>query len=163
MQKRIWVVAAAFAVLLLFVLTDSYRFSPTGRFVDVEDAVHHLDVAQKDYNANIQNVPNFVKTLFGNERINGTITMLDGSTAHVSAETKDGAIVNLTTDNWDSYTIDVQTTEKTVNDIAQAPDQVARLRQALDQKEINYQSRSIMTSIKTGLASIFLTIWNWFG
>jgi hypothetical protein len=153
------------AGLFLFV-SENYKFSPTGMVVaeisNAEQALGNLDTSRDLYNNNIERVPSFVKTIFGNERLNVTVTRDNGNLDHVSIETENGLITTITRGSFDAYTMDMRVSEKTINDIAGSNDQASQLKQALDNGEITYTPRTVASTVKTGMAKIFLTIMSWF-
>lgn len=153
-----------FAGVSLFVV-DGYSFATTGRVVsawDVDGAVQNLPAVQQEFNLNLENVPNFIKTLFGNERLNLTIARLDGGTVQVGLVTRNGRIESVGKDVIDDYTMDVQVAESTVDAIASSDDQAARLKLALDTGEITYQARTFKASVKVGVSRLLLSVAGWF-
>ena len=145
-------------------LTYSYSFPPTGMAIgyDLDYALNNLDQTKQAYNDNIESIPKFIKTIFGDEKINATITRLDGSIVRLSAETENAMITTLTKNELEEYTLNVWVDEATIDDIKNADNQVERLQQALDDDEIRYDSLRFTTSIKTGLSRIFLFIYGLF-
>lgn len=154
-----------FAVVVLLgavlFIADGYTFSATGRVVsewDVDSAVQNLAVVRQEYNLNLENVPNFVKSLFGNERINLTIARQDGSVVSLGLVTRDGRMEMLGTEELDDYTMDVQAPEAAIEAITSADDQPARLKQALDTGEIRYQARTFKTAVKVAVSRMVLSV-----
>jgi len=144
------------------ILANDYSFSPTGMVVkDIDNldyALSNLETIRLAYNQNIDKVPNFVKTVCGNEKIKAVVTRDNGSKVVLSIETNKAVITQLTDKEFDSYTLEVYCSEKTINDIISSDDQVSSLKKALDSKEIVYKSLRLKTSIKTGISRVFLSL-----
>lgn len=150
----------------LYLIADSYSFSPTGMVVedmtDLDYALENKDLLVEQYNANLEDVPNFVKTIFGNEKMDVTIEKENREVIKLSVETRKGRIVKITEDRFNDYTLEVTIKEKTVNKIISSEDQIASLKKAIDAGEIRYKALSFGTTVKTGISRIFLSIFSWF-
>ena len=148
-----------FVVLFVF-SANNYRFSPTGMVVadiyDLDYALENLDELKDKYNTNIDRVPNFVKTIFGNEKMKVEVTRLDGTITTLSVETKKGMIETVTKEEFDKYTLNVWIGERTINEVMEAEDQIERLKQAIDNEEVRYQALRFKTRIKIWFSKIFL-------
>ena len=144
--------------LLVFSIGNSYSF--TGMVVapvnSIDDALKHPEAVKDQYNANFEKVPNIVKTIFGNEVINLTITRTNGTISSLSLVTQKGKMAMVSVTPLQKYTLDVQVSEATINAIANDKDPTGRLKQALQDNEIKYQARRITTSFKTGFARLML-------
>ena len=164
-KKRIAIILGV--ILLVILWGNQYRFSPTGMVVqnlyNLDYTLDHLDEIKDIYNQNIDKVPNFAKTIFGNEKMDIQIQRRDETTARISIETKNAVIKQMTTSAFDSYTLKVKIDENTINSIINSKYQVARLKQAIDNKEIEYKALRFKTSMKIRLSKIFLSVFNWFG
>ncbi len=138
----------------VFVTQDSLAFSDN--FKDVNSIINNRDSAQTEYNNNLDLVPRFFKSMFGNERINLTITMTDNSVKHFSIETRKGYVKTITEDVFDDYTIDISLTELTANRIINSKDQIKSLKQALDTHEITYKPHRFRTFVKVFVSKLFI-------
>lgn len=155
-----------FTVGSLLVVADSFKFSPTGMVTaelsTYEQAMQNTDALKDLYNQNLDKVPKFVRTVFGNEKILLEIDMLDGNTNSMSLQTEKGRIKTLTKEKLSEYTLKIRTSEKTINEIMVSEDQVTRFKQAIDNKEITYEALRMRTSVKVGMSKMFLSMSNWF-
>ena len=162
MKKLDILFIAILLAVFTFAVADNMTFSPTGHvvsdFSNANAVISNIDSAKEQYNNNLDQVPGFVKSMFGNERINLTMTMADGSIKHFSIVTRKGYVENISVDYFNDYTMDVSISEKTANDIISSKNQIGRLRQALNDKEIEYHSHRFKTSIKTGTSRFFISI-----
>lgn len=153
-------------ILAILVLANNYSSMPTVFAVadlkNLDYSLAHLDELKLEYNNQIDRVPNYAKTIFGNERIIVYITRLDGSRVVLSAETKNGELLTLTTNSFSNYTMEVRVSEKTIDDIESAPKPADRLMAALTQKEIDYKALRFSTSAKIWFSRIFLRIYGLF-
>ncbi|MBW2992759.1 hypothetical protein KY345_06090 [Candidatus Woesearchaeota archaeon] len=163
-DRRIILISAA-VLFLLAVIISFQNPGATGYIVKNDSLNYYLDnpeTAMNEYNSNIDNVPSFVKAIFGDERINAEIELAEGSRRY-GIVTEKGIIMNVTEGYIEEHTLEVYTTEETVNKIIEAEDQVEALREALDNKEIEYKAVKVKTKIKTFFAKIALGIASWFG
>lgn len=156
--------ASFIGIILLafvFVIADSLALSPArytmGDFGDVNSIMNNIDAAKEEYNSNIDQVPGFVRSIFGNERINLTMDMEDGSMKHFSIETRRGYVETITEDLFDTYTMDVFLTESTANKIINSENQIKSLRQSLDSYEITYKPHRFKTFVKTFVSMLFIS------
>ncbi len=155
-------------LLVLFIVT--VLFTPnhgvTGMVVnlDIEKALENPDQVKDMYNANLENIPSFAKTMFGSEVIDLEIIKKDGTSESLSIKTKKGAIETISKQRFkeEDYTLKVKVTEYLMNDIANSDDQVARFKQALDNDEITYDSLRFITAVKMISAKTTFKIVSWF-
>ena len=162
------VIEGAFVAAVFFVLVlHSFSFTPTGMVVaeitSIDQALGDLDGAKDLYNANLVNVPNFVKTVLGSETINLTIKNDDGSDLHLSVVAQGGAITTISTEEVGDYTMDMMTDEETINAIIASDDQVTALRDAIKIGKVTYAPRTVGTAIKTATAEFFFALASMFG
>lgn len=155
------IIMATFSLALLIRLD-----SPTGMIVadtyDFDYALNNLDSIKNDYNNNLQNIPGFLKSLFGNEIIDLKITRTDGTVEQLSMVTKKGVIQNLTKDRLERYTLELNVSEDTINEIMESEDQITSIKDALDSEAIKYRSLAFGTRMKIGISRFFLNIRSWF-
>lgn len=165
MESKKVVVALSVLFLILVVIFLLGKPSTTGYIIKNNSLNHYLDnpdEAMAEYNKNIENVPGFIKTIFGNERINAEITLEDGTVREYGIITQGGLILNVSKEYLEDHSLEVYTDEETANNIMNSEDQVAALKQALDDKTIDYKAIKFTTKAKTFLAKIGLTLFGWF-
>lgn len=159
---RLKIVGIALLFVIVLLLGDSYRTTPIGMAIaqgrNLDFALNNLNGLQKEYNANIDKVPKFIKTLFGDEKINVTITRSNGTIAQLSVETENGIIKEISTESFEEYTLNIWVAEEIINEIINAEEQTARLKQALDDKEITYKALRFTTAFKLAVSKIFLAL-----
>lgn len=157
-KKRAYLVLAI--LLSIIVLQDNYSFNPTGMVTaemkSLDYALNDLDNLQATYNRNLDRVPSFAKTIFGNENIKLVITREDGSILTLSLVTEKAVLKTITKQELEEYTLEVRTTEQTIEAIKNSPNQIERLKQAIKDKEIAYKALRFRTRVKTGLSRVFL-------
>lgn len=120
-----------------------------------------LDVVKEDYNSNLEEVPKFIKSLIGTERINAYITLDNGTDIAIKATTEEGLVKQLAYGELDDPTLVARTSEETVAEILNAEDSLQRLEEALDNKEITYEATSLKKKIKWGATSVILKVASW--
>lgn len=147
-------------IIFLFLTSPSY----TGKIIEInslDDVMNNLDRIKTEYNNNLEYVPGFVKTIFGNEIINISVNRNNEQIINLGIETEDGKITKLS-NITSPYTMNVWLNEETFEKILKSDNQIDTLKESLDNKEINYQGLRFPTKIKTGFAKFFVNIWNWF-
>jgi hypothetical protein len=151
--KHFVIVAVGFTIF--FILVTSFNSTPTGRVVDDSPLNYYLDNPDKaadTYNTNIEKVPGFVKTMFGNERINAALMMENGSIESFGIITKKGKIDSIQKGYLDNPSLYVKTNESVVNGFLASENQLEYLRNALDTKAIQFEAVKAKTKLKMGTA-----------
>jgi hypothetical protein len=121
-----------------------------------------LEVMKDQYNSNFEKVPGVVKSLLGTERINAYIALGDGTELKLSAITEKGMIKELNFGELENATLLIHTSEKTVAEIEQSNDSLLKLKEALDDGSIKYETARLSTRIKFALGSLFIRIASFF-
>jgi hypothetical protein len=134
----------------------------TGNVVRVPDTKYLLDNSDEvkdEYNANIDNIPGFFKTLFGNEIITLNVKMDDGSDEVLYIKTRKGKITSID-DVLENSTLLVWADENTIDNISASDDQIKAINKALKDDKLSYEAVSFKTKLKTTLAGLGFIVWN---
>ncbi len=107
-------------------------------------------------------MPGFVVGLFGNDRINLEVTRADFSVAFLGIVTADGKITEIQDSFLDEPTLNVFTTEQTMEDVFSAGDPFGVLSDALDSGDISYEAVTFGNKVKLGFGRVFIKIIGWF-
>ncbi len=108
---------------------------------DVEELV-------KTYNVNLENVPGFVKSTFGNERID---VYIDGE-QFVGLVGENGNITEYKKGGVDKPTMKIHTTSETIGHLIEGE---KTLLEAVKDKSIQYEGVGFINKIKFGFIKIF--------
>jgi hypothetical protein len=108
-----------------------------------------LEELKTSYNNNLGKVPWIVKQIIGNERINVYITMNNQEVITVSGTTQNAKIISAQEGLIEDPTLNIYVTENTINRLRSKE---ITVQQAIETKEIKYESQRITTSIKTWFA-----------
>lgn len=108
-------------------------------------------------------LPGFVKTLFGNERINIKLTINEGQEIVLGLVTEDGKFKQIKIGAVEKPTLNVYGTDKVINEIKDSDNPLAAFRKALDEEKIKYSAIGITKKIKFGVISFSLRVASWFG
>lgn len=161
--KHFTIVAAGFS--LFFMLVFSFSSNPTGRAIDDNSLYYYISNPEKaadSYNENIGQVPGFVKTMFGNERINAALTLDNGSIESFGIITEKGKIAHIQKGFIDNPSLFVKTDEAVINGLIKSDNQLAYLRNAINTKAIEYRAVKIKTKVKTAAANFLLKAYSVF-
>lgn len=163
--RHFTIVAAGFSLFFMLVFSFSSDADITGRVVDDNSLQYYTSNPQKaadTYNQNIGKVPGFVKTMFGDERINAVLTLDNGTIESFGIITKKGKIVSIQKGFLDNPSLFVKTDEKVLNKFLESGNQVAYIRNALNTKAIDFQATNIKTRVKITTASLMLRTYSAF-
>ena len=157
-------------VLIVLVLASVFTFDNafvliTGNVVgedNLRNFLSNLDEATILINSNIDRLPNFVKNIFGNEKVNVEIKMNDGSTLVLGVETAEGKVIKLFKGEIDDPTLKVEVSEDVLTSIANSRDPVNGFISALSSDQIKYESLRAKTSIKTGIGRLTAKLFSFF-
>jgi hypothetical protein len=151
---------------LFALIVVGFDLGYTGNIVkddfNTQYVITHTTDTVNEYNQNYKGIPNFVKTLFGNEKINVIIKMNDNSEKQFNLITKDGKIANYSQGLMKSPSLKVETSEKTIDLIAQSKDPANALSEAIRNKNIIIEPTGIVSGVKVQSAKTFVIIKNWF-
>ena len=163
------VMLATLIVLLCFtMIAIDYHETPYTGFavysgVAVDDMVNNLDDTKTSFNKNVEYMPDYAKTVFGNERINLNITRESGEVNIVGIITEEGVVVEMVNGSIENATLNIQTDEKTINEIVESEDQITTFREAFDEEEIEFKATRFGLKVKMWFAKLVLKIMGWFG
>ncbi|MFC2174810.1 hypothetical protein ACFLQ2_02975 [archaeon] len=135
-----------------------------------------LNYIKNTYNSNIDLLPQFVKSVIGNENLHIYYTTSDGSTHEYAAITKDAMITEAANwvdangdgnhDPWAvkgmSPSMELRVTEATLLQIASSSDPLKALQKAWG-KDIKFKGLGIIPGVKTFFMDISMAIAGWFG
>ncbi len=160
-NKALRILIPSFAGFLLFAGLVLSIFSPQTSGASVIDisslTKDDLEVLKTEVNINLDSIPRFVKTMFGNERINIHI-----DNESFFAVTKRGRILELEKGSLDDPTMDVTMSSDTIDKIATSDDQVLVLREALRSGEIHYETHAVKSKVRVGMAKMAFNVYSWF-
>lgn len=112
----------------------------------------------ESYNKNLDKVPGAVKTIFGNERIDWSIALKDG-TLRIGVLTKDGAVVEFKEGGISEPTIKLHSSEAAIRRILESQDPLEEYQKALNSNEVSYEGVGAVKKVKlffVGLAGKIL-------
>lgn len=121
---------------LLFFVSVGYAQGIDLETLDMENLV-------KTYNENLEKVPNFVKSIFGNEKID---VYIDGE-KFVGLVGKNGNITEYKKGGLDKPTMKIYTTVETISDLI---DNEKSLAEAIKDKSIRYEGVGFAKKLKFG-------------
>ena len=104
------------------------------------------------YNENIDDVPGFVKTIVGDQKIN-----LHYENFTYGLETEDMKVENVTAPH-DNSSLEIWVEKEDIEEIAEANNSKKKLKQKLDNDEIRYEEKGIINKVKFGIAETALDI-----
>jgi plastocyanin len=108
-------------------------------------------------------LPNFARTLFGNQRINLHLELEDGDNEIHGLVTQNGVITEFTDSEVSNPTLNVYSTQSVITRILTSDDAGSDFSNALDNGEISYEAIGFVNRVRFGFASVFLNIARWFG
>ncbi|MBS3060495.1 MAG: hypothetical protein J4432_03220 [DPANN group archaeon] len=119
-----------------------------------EDTITVEDINQfiQIYNANVDQVPDFIKSIISNEKINIEVSTAQG-TLQFYAVMQDSTIQSGSVGSLDDATLLISTSEETIRRIAASPDPVGELKIALNTGDVSYSGLGFFSSIKYGIIS----------
>jgi hypothetical protein len=130
---------------------------------NLRELLGSLTGLKDQYNANIEKVPNWAKSLLEEEKFNLTFIMEDSSAINIGIILKDGKIVDMRQGRLKKPTVSVIVTEKEFTQLMEVKGYQTRLKlvQTLyDTNKINYVFTSLRSKIKFGTASKALGVYN---
>ena len=138
-----------FGYTVLFLITSIFVFNGVA-YAQSELDLESLDLEKlvDAYNQNLEKVPEFVKNIFGNERIT---LYIDGE-LFVGLAGEGGKIVEYKKGGIDKPTMNVYTTNDTIDKLI---DGDKTLLEAVKDKSISYQGVGFVNKIKFGIIKIF--------
>ena len=164
MEKHNIHIVVVVIILLFSLFLNRYSLEYSGNVVkdfSTREALEDLDKIKQTVNSNTEKFPNFVKTVFGNERINIILKMNDGSIVNLWMETENAKIINLAYGELDNPTLVVETSEDTLNRIGKSEKPIDEFLFAINNGEIRYEAKKITSGIKTGIGKFLSRIFYW--
>jgi len=163
---KIKLLIISFAVLFVFVMfLRLFSLDYTGYSIkeqyNTAYALNNLDEFKNLYNENTARMPNYIKTVFGNEIINAVIAMDSGKYEKITLTTEKGIIQDVRSGSSDKPTIIIETSEKTLNYIMASAKPTDEFKKAMLNKEIKYNAVDISTKAKAGIGYSALKVINW--
>jgi hypothetical protein len=116
--------------------------------------INNFQNAIESYNKNFDKVPESIKNLLENEKVNITISLDDGSQLRCGFETKNSWIVGYAQGGLKNPTIEVYATEKAINDVQKAADPAASILKAETSGNIRIEGRTLSSSLRLRTALI---------
>ncbi|HZX19508.1 MAG TPA: hypothetical protein VFF13_00665 [archaeon] len=100
-----------------------------------------------------------VQTLFGSERMNITINLIDGSTEKYGVVTEDGEVVEVQKPMIENPTVNITANEEALLNISAALfDPQVEIQKQLDSKGLSYEPIGIVSVVKFGAAGLINSI-----
>lgn len=123
-----------------------------------ENVVKAIEDSKATYNENVDQIPGFVRSIIGNERINVQIDMDDGSTVEFGVVFQNARIVKVDEPRIDDPTMRASTTENAIQNIAESENPVDAAIDALRNGDIQYEGTDTTSNIKTQTTKILTKI-----
>ncbi|MDP3990547.1 MAG: right-handed parallel beta-helix repeat-containing protein [archaeon] len=105
-----------------------------------------------------QKLPGPLKVIFGNEKVNLYVTLINGGEKSLGIIIVDGVIKDVQTNSLDDQTMNVWVKELTLKNIVESKKPLLTLQSALDNEEIRYEAVSVFGKFKTGVASLVINV-----
>ena len=128
--------------------SDYYAFILVLPIVDAAVDFTDLKGSVDRYNNNIDKAPDVLKAMMGNERINMTILLSNGSVIAWGLVTENAKIVKYNLGGIDNPTIDEYASENAINDVLTAKDSAAAFNKAKDAGLIRIDGKTPLSKIK---------------
>ncbi len=151
MKKRLFVLNVI--ISCLFLVSSVISQEVKGKIVKEKNDLLVSDFATQFQD---QELPEFAKKLFYNERINIHIT--GEETIVLGIITDKGRITTISEQPVDEPTLNIYATTEAIEKIMAAEEPLLRFQQALQQKEIRYEGVGITKKMKFGALSLFSRI-----
>lgn len=113
-----------------------------------------LQQLKQEVNANSENVPDFVKSIAGDQRINLYINASQEESFRL--ETTGSSILVLEEGSWDSPTLEIWTDSGTLTEFVNSDEPGKLVREKLDDGGVNYEAHGFWNTLKFSLIDIFL-------
>ena len=122
---------------------------------DVRLDEEEMDQAQEFMNRFSEDLPGFLQSVLGDQRINANIE--DGNeTVVYSAETEGMTVQNLSDERLEDPTLVVNTSVSTIEDVYESNNTAEEVRQKFNEGEITYESRGLVNQIMTFVMELFI-------
>jgi hypothetical protein len=100
------------------------------------------------YNSRIDNAPDVLKGLLGDERVNINITRNDGSILSTGFVVENARVEDVVDGGIDDPTITVVTTESAINNIKSSDDPIAAFQEERDVGQVRIEGKSFASRVK---------------
>lgn len=160
------VIGIAFLALslgIIAMLGNSITGAQTVDLSNPDSMFQFLSQGSGEINKYNDQVPSFIKSLFGNERIIGTVYLSSGDALIVGAVTQDGKVAQFQRGEIDNPTLKVYTDESVIRKIMSSQDPAMATKSALDNREIRYEAVTFGGEVKYGTTSFVSRVLSWFG
>jgi hypothetical protein len=128
------------AIAMLFMLS----FSIADAIFESTSAQYYANI----YNNRIDNAPDVLKGLLGDERVNINITRNDGSVLSTGFVVKNARIEEVVDGGVNNPSITVVTTESAINNIKNSDDPIAAFQKERDAGQVRIEGKSLTTRVK---------------
>jgi len=108
------------------------------------------------YNANMDNAPTILKSLLGNEKVEVNILLANGNIQNIGIQTENGLITTTVDGGFDDPSIEIKTSEETIDKIVKARDPITAFTEARDRGDVVIIGNTLTTRLKltTVLSSV---------
>jgi hypothetical protein len=128
------------AIAMLFMLS----FSIADALLESTSAQYYANI----YNNRIDNAPDVLKGLLGDEMVNINITRNNGSVLSTGFVVKNARIDEVVDGGVDNPSITVVTTESAINNIRSSDDPIAAFQKERDAGQVRIEGKSLTTRVK---------------
>jgi hypothetical protein len=161
-MSKIKYTSAFFAVVLVIAVVAGIFQSAVGMEGESDlfkDLKQQVDI----YNQNVDEIP-FIKSFFGEERINCEISLNDGTELIIGITTdEDVKVIEFEKGEISDPTINASTTESTARNIIDSKDPVSAFQDALNNGEIKFEGVGLGNKIKLGVINIEIKLFGFIG
>ncbi len=133
-----------FALLLAL----AFAASAPGSAITFDDIQHGVDI----YNSGVENAPEVVKALLGDERVQIDISRANETALMAGLETKNAVIVSTIEGEIEDPTIVVEAEQDAIDRVYGSDDPVTAFQQAQDQGEITIRGTTFTAKLKVTAA-----------
>ena len=172
-MKKFWIIALISITLLASNGFAAMSFDlSTNQLMDLlftstGEAKPILQQQIQKANTYVHEVPQFIRDIFGNERINVYITDVSGKVINLGAITENTRIKEIKGKLIENPSLNVFGDETTIKGILNSENRIQEFQDALREGKIRYEGIGFLSSIKFGIISffqsIYLSISSWIG
>lgn len=117
----------------------------------------NTDHLEEETNIYIQDVPQFMGSLVGDQTINARIES-NNTTEEVGVKMNGTSVQEIKMENFENATLEVNTTGKQIRNITASEQPIKSLNQKLKNGEIEYDSKGAVNSLRTYIAEQLLSL-----
>ncbi len=153
-----------FVGLFFFYLTSAYDLTYTGGVIAEEKTSTRSLLANeaevvKEYNTHLENVPNFLKTIFKDGKVDLEIEMQSGAVIKRKVTLSNGKITGVQEGSHAKAEYKVWSTEKTLDKVLDAENPTEAFTQALRNEEITIKANKTIGSAKVWLGKLMVNVY----